>query len=74
MEFIQAEVRDRGVDFDMNTAIDALKIDSIDVINVIFKVEDEFRVALDLPPDARFATVGDFVGALADFVPAAGKA
>jgi acyl carrier protein len=57
----------------MDTPIAMLKIDSIDVIHVVFKVEEEFNATIDLPPDAKFETVGDFVRALTEFIPAAGR-
>jgi len=72
--FIRAEAQDKTIQFDMNTPIEAVKIDSIDVINVVFKVEEEFKVAVDLPQDSRFDTIGEFVNTLADFVLPADKA
>jgi acyl carrier protein len=74
MEFIHSEMQDKSIKFDMNTPIESVKIDSIDVIHVVFKVEEEFKTTVDLPQDSRFATVGDFVRALADFVPVSGNA
>jgi acyl carrier protein len=71
MEFIRSEMQDKSIQFDMNTPIDSVKIDSIDVIHVIFKVEEEFKTTVDLPQDSKFETVGDFVRALAGFIPAA---
>jgi acyl carrier protein len=69
LKFIRSEIQDKEAVFDMDTPIDTIKIDSIDVIHVIFKVEEEYNVTIDLPQDAKFATVGDFVRALADFIP-----
>ena len=74
MEFIRSEMQDKTIVFDMSTPLEGVKIDSIDVIHVIFKVEEQFKTSVDLPQDAKFATVGDFVNALANFVPEAGKA
>ncbi len=71
MEFIHSEMQDKSLQFDMNTPIESVKIDSIDVIHVIFKVEEEFKTTVDLPQDSKFETVGDFVRTLADFVPTA---
>jgi acyl carrier protein len=70
LEFIRSEIQDKTVEFDMDTPIEIVKIDSIDVIHVIFKVEEEYNVVIDLPQDSKFATIGDFVRALAEFVPA----
>lgn len=74
VEFIHSEMQDKDIQFDMSTPIESVKIDSIDVIHVIFKVEEEFKTTVDLPQDSKFETVGDFVNALADFVPGVGKA
>ena len=73
IDFIHSENQDKTIEFDMDTPIESIKIDSIDVINVIFKVEEEFKAVVDLPQDAKFITVGDFVRALAAFVPDSGK-
>jgi acyl carrier protein len=67
--FIRSEIQDKSIEFDMNTSIEGVKIDSIDVIHVIFKVEEEFGCTVDLPQDSKFATVGDFVEALLKFIP-----
>ena len=68
LEFIRSEIQDKTVQFDMDTPIDKIKIDSIDVIHVIFKVEEEFNTSIDLQQDNQYKTVGDFVNALVDFV------
>ena len=70
LEFIRSEIQDKPVEFKMDSPIEIVKIDSIDVIHVIFKVEEEYNIAIDMPQDSKFATIGDFVRALADFVPA----
>lgn len=74
LEFIRSEIQDKTVRFDMNTPIEEVKIDSIDVIHVIFKVEEQFGVAVDLAQDGKYQTVGDFVDAVLKFIPADGKA
>ncbi len=74
LEFIHSEAQDKSVAFDMTTPIETVKIDSIDVINVVFKVEEAFKVSIDLPQDSKFETIGDFVNALANFVPDSDKA
>ncbi len=74
LEFIHSEIQDKSAVFDMDTPISSVKIDSIDVIHVVFKVEEEFNTTIDLPQDSKFETVGDFVRALTKFIPAAGQA
>ncbi|SEC23604.1 Phosphopantetheine attachment site [Beijerinckia sp. 28-YEA-48] len=70
MGFMRSEMQDKSTQFAMDTPLEGVKIDSIDVIHVIFKVEEEYGATVDMAPDAKFATVGDFVNALIDFVPA----
>jgi len=74
MGFIRSEMQDKTVEFTMDTPLEGVKIDSIDVIHVIFKVEEEYGATVDMAPDAKFATVGDFVNALIAFIPADKKA
>ncbi len=74
LEFIRSEIQDKTTEFDMNTPIEGVKIDSIDVIHVIFKVEEEFGVSVNLPQDAAYKTVGDFVEAIVQFIPQGSKA
>ncbi len=69
LDFMRSEIQDKTIQFDMNTPIEGVKIDSIDVIHVIFKVEEEFGVTVDLPQESKFATVGEFVEAILKFIP-----
>lgn len=69
LEFIRSEIQDKAVPMEMDTPIEAIKIDSIDVINVIFKVEEEFKTDVTLSNDVSYATVGGFVDALIAFIP-----
>lgn len=67
--FIRSEIQDKTVTMEMNTPIEAIKIDSIDVIHVIFKVEEEFKAEVTLSNEVTYATVGEFVNALIEFIP-----
>ena len=73
LEFIRSEIQDKTTEFDLNTPIEGVKIDSIDVIHVIFKVEEEFKTTVDLNQDDKYATVGDFVNAILKFIPTENK-
>jgi acyl carrier protein len=59
--FIREEVKDKSVDITMDTPIESIKMDSIDVIHVVFRAEEEFRVAIDLDMTAEYVTIGDLV-------------
>lgn len=44
-----------------STPTSEVEIDSIDIIQVVFKLEDMFHVSLDIDPSARFETVGEML-------------
>ncbi|HVB88894.1 MAG TPA: acyl carrier protein [Beijerinckiaceae bacterium] len=67
--FIRSEIQDKTVPLELDTPIESIKIDSIDVINVIFKVEEEFKAEVTLSNDVSYSTVGQFVDALMAFIP-----
>jgi acyl carrier protein len=67
--FIHSEIQDKTAPLAMDTPIEAVTIDSIDVIHVVFKVEEEFKTEVSLSNDVSYATVGEFVDALIAFVP-----
>jgi acyl carrier protein len=67
--FIRSEIADKTTPVALDTPIDAANIDSIDVIHVIFKVEEEFKTEVSLSNDVSYATVGEFVDALIRFIP-----
>ena len=67
--FIRSEIQDKTVPLELDTPIEAIKIDSIDVIHVIFKVEETFKTEVKLSNDISYATVGQFVDALIKFIP-----
>lgn len=67
--FIQKEIQDKSAVLTRDTRRDEVTIDSIDVVNVVFAVEEEFDVEVDLTSDAKFETVGDLVDALIAFIP-----
>lgn len=69
MDYIRSEIQDKELIFDLETPLEGVKIDSIDVIHVIFKVEEEFGVAIDLDQTAKYEKVGDFVDAIIKFIP-----
>lgn len=67
--FIQKEIQDKSAVLTRATRRDEVTIDSIDVVNVVFAVEEEFDVEVNLTSDAKFETVGDLVDALIAFIP-----
>ena len=67
--FIQKEVQDKSAVLTRDTRRDEVAIDSIDVVNVVFAVEEKYDIEVDLTPDAKFETVGELVDALISFIP-----
>ena len=69
ISFIQKEIQDKTVVLTRDTRREDVSIDSIDVVNVVFAVEEEFDIEVSLTPDAKFDTVGELVDALIRFIP-----
>lgn len=67
--FIQKEIQDKSAVLTRDTRREDVAIDSIDVVNVIFALEETFDVEIDLSTDAKFETVGDLVDRLIGFLP-----
>lgn len=61
IQFIREEVQDKSVDITMDTPVESVKMDSIDVIHVVFKAEEEFKVEIDLDTSTKYETIGDLV-------------
>jgi acyl carrier protein len=72
IEVIRSEAKDVDVEIRMSTPIDNLNIDSVDVINILFQLEDKYKISIDMDVKARPETVGDLVNALVEFVPHGG--
>ena len=69
IEFIQKEIQDKSVVLTRETRREDVAIDSIDIVNVVFAIEEEFDIEVDLTPDAKFDTVGELVDTLIGFIP-----
>lgn len=69
IQLIQSEVQGKSDVLTMSTPRDAVAIDSIDIVETIFKIEERYKVSVTLPLDAKFETVGDLVNALISCFP-----
>ncbi|WP_333822479.1 acyl carrier protein [Pinisolibacter sp.] len=69
IEFIQKEIQDKSVVLTRETRREDVAIDSIDVVNVVFAIEEEFDIEVNLTPDAKFDTVGELIDTLIGFIP-----
>lgn len=69
LEVVRSESQDQSVQITMDTLIKDVSIDSVDVINILFRLEDEYKVSIDLDVQAQPEKVGDLVNALIAFIP-----
>jgi acyl carrier protein len=69
LEVIQSESHDQAIEVNMATTVESLSIDSVDVINILFRLEDEYKVSIDLDLKDRPETIGDLVNLLIEFIP-----
>ncbi len=69
LKVVRSESQDQSVQIDMDTLIKDVSIDSVDVINILFRLEDEYKVSIDLDVQAQPEKVGDLVNALIEFIP-----
>ena len=68
--FLQREVKSRQIELTFDTPVLEVGIDSIDIVRVLFKVEEEFGIEIELSPTQEFTTVGAFIDMLVGFIPA----
>ena len=67
---ILAKIMQTSVDsIDLSTKISDIDINSLDVVEMVMKIEDQFNVDLPIPDDVSYAkTVGDLVDALEQMI------
>ncbi|MFN3548130.1 MAG: acyl carrier protein [Mesorhizobium sp.] len=66
IELLQAEIQDKALVLTMETPIEQVVIDSIDIVRVLIKMEEEFGRETSFAPTGDYKTVGDVVDALID--------
>lgn len=66
---LQKEILDKDAVLTRETRRDDVAIDSIDIVNVVFAIEEKYDVEVNLTPQNRFETVGELIDALAAFIP-----
>lgn len=69
VSFLQKEIQDKTTVLTRDARRDEVAIDSIDVVNVIFAIEEDYDVEINLTPDVKFETVGEIVDTLISFIP-----
>jgi acyl carrier protein len=69
MALLRKEIQDKDAVLTRETRRDEVAIDSIDIVNVVFAVEEKYDVEINLTPQDRFETVGDLIDALVAFIP-----
>ncbi|MGB3877100.1 MAG: acyl carrier protein [Shinella zoogloeoides] len=68
LALVKKEIQDQEIDLTMDTPTDAVAIDSIDIIHVVFNIEERYGCPIDPPSNLEPKTVGDIVNALSDVV------
>lgn len=69
LKVIRSECQNQAVEINMDTAVESVNLDSIDVINILFLLEDEYKINIDLNIQAKPATIGELVNTLVEFIP-----
>jgi acyl carrier protein len=67
---LKREIQDKEAVLTRDTRRDDVVIDSIDIVHVIFAVEEEFGILINLSVNAKFETVGDLLDMFISFIPA----
>ncbi len=74
IEHIVAQVSNVPTDLSMDTRFDAIEIDSVDLVNVVFAVEEEFGIDIPLGDERVFVTLADFADRVVALLAEQGKA
>lgn len=53
----------------LDTPVESVNIDSIDLINIIFRLEDEYKINIEMDLQERPQTVGELINHLIAFIP-----
>jgi len=69
LEIVKNEAPRQDVAIDFDTPVESVNIDSIDLINILFRLEDEYKVNIEMDLQERPETVGDLINALIGFIP-----
>lgn len=69
IEIIRSELPDKNVDVTMNTRADSIDVDSLAIIQTVFKVEEQYGITVPVATDTPFETVGDLVNKLIECFP-----
>jgi len=54
--------------FQETTLCSAIEMDSIDIIQIVFRLEDIFKVSIDVDPLNRFETIGQLLDFLENMI------
>jgi acyl carrier protein len=66
---VRSEAPRQDVAINLDTPVESVNIDSIDLINILFRLEDEYKVNIDMDLQERPETVGALIDALITFIP-----
>jgi acyl carrier protein len=66
---VRSEAPRQDAEINLDTPVESVNIDSIDLINILFRLEDEYKVNIEMDLQERPETVGDLIEALIAFIP-----
>lgn len=69
LDIVRAEAPRQDAAINLDTSVESVNIDSIDLINILFRLEDEYKVNIEMDLQERPETVGDLINALITFIP-----
>jgi acyl carrier protein len=69
LDIVRSEAPRQDVAINLEASVESVNIDSIDLINILFRLEDEYKVNIEMDLQERPETVGDLINALVAFIP-----
>jgi acyl carrier protein len=69
LDIVRSEAPRQDVAINLDTPVESVNIDSIDLINILFRLEDEYKVTIEMDIQDRPETVGELINALITFIP-----
>jgi acyl carrier protein len=69
LDIVRNEAPRQDVAINLDTPVESVNIDSIDLINILFRLEDEYKVNIEMDLQERPGTVGALIDALIAYIP-----
>lgn len=69
LDIVRTEAPRQDAAINLDTPVESVNIDSIDLINILFRLEDEYKVNIEMDIQEHPKTVGDLINTLIAFIP-----